>query len=639
MIKKNIAIAYSILILALISCEPSIADQQEERLIQQNKQAAKSSTNQAMFVVHRIKCLNSTDRAALNACNKALSINPNVPALRNRRVLLSNKLNPKSRTQPARRVTIAPVRPVRQPAQRAPVPKTQVTNKPYKPARKVVRNIPAPRVNNERDNENRKLVIQVQKSLNTLGFNVGQADGIAGKNTMQAIEDFLTLTKNKISPKLDEKLYSTLKEAQEQHYIADKKYQLAKRSLEDGDTEESTQIIKQNLQSAPWHKDFISLNIELKQKIAQNKNSQKIIENSVTADTEKDSALKAEIATQTNQKQIKTLIDLALVQFDNKDIKNAISTLEKGLELSPDNKDLLSLQDKIKIYNDQQVAIDKLVLESQKMYQNGKHNNSMSLIEEGLVLNPNQPELLTLKKKVLLKQDQIKAQNEKEETLSILYARALKGFNNNELDSAIAFIEKGLSLEPQHQKLLELKSNITNKQDEIIVQKNRESKLTDLYNKSLSSFKNNEFSTAIAMINEGLSLDSDHPKLLELKTQVLVKQNEVQTRNQKDGQLASLFKKASDSLQNNQLDSALALIDEGLLLDSNKLNLIELKRDVVQKKNESIALEKNNQKIAMMFNLIGEKQNILKAIDDKMSTEQQLLLIQAQQTLESSLSQ
>ena len=73
-------------------------NEQEESYIKQNKEAAKSSTNQAMFVVHRIKCLNSSGQAALNACNKAISINPGVPEIRNRKVFLSNKLNPKPQT-------------------------------------------------------------------------------------------------------------------------------------------------------------------------------------------------------------------------------------------------------------------------------------------------------------------------------------------------------------------------------------------------------------------------------------------------------------------------------------------------------------------------------------------------------------
>lgn len=134
MIIKLLKLVFSTLLISLISIEFSSANQQEEKLIQQNKEAAKSSTNQAMFVVHRIKCLNSNDRAALNACNKALSINPNAAALRNRKVLLSNRLNPKPKKQPVRKVTKVPARPVKQVVRKTPAPiKAQITKKTVQP--------------------------------------------------------------------------------------------------------------------------------------------------------------------------------------------------------------------------------------------------------------------------------------------------------------------------------------------------------------------------------------------------------------------------------------------------------------------------------------------------------------------------
>ena len=137
----------------------------------------------------------------------------------------------------------------------------------------------------------------------------------------------------------------------------------------------------------------------------------------------------------------------------------------------------------------------------------------------------------------------------------------------------------------------------------------------------------------MSLVNEGLSLDSNNQNLLDLKAKIEAKQVAIQAQKEKDETLASLYARSLTSFRNNEIDSAMTLVNEGLSLNSNNLKLLELKRDITLKKDELTASEKKNQKIAMMLNLIEEKQKNLDTLDNKIAIEQQSLLFKAQQTL------
>ena len=416
---------------------------------------------------------------------------------------------------------------------------------------------------------------------------------------------------------------------------------------------ESSQIIQTHLRSAPWHLNLKSLNEEIKQQVTlkeKNRNRKKASEkltsvtptlnesiNPIKIETPKTSSLndqESQLANLKREKQLISLIELAQSQFELKETEKATSTINKGLLINPKNEELLLLKDKIQTQQNTQIKLTKIISESQEMFQNGKLKDSMTLIEKGLALNSSQSDLLALKDKVLVKQNEIKAKKEKDETLSILYARALNSYNKNEIDSAIAFIDKGLSLESSHLKLLGLKAKILVRQNAAKTQKEKDETLANLYTRSLNTFRNNDINGAMALVDEGLSLDSNNLNLLDLKAKIEAKQIAIQTQNEKDETLKTLYARSLASFRNNEIESAMALVNEGLSLSSNNLKLLELKRDIMLKKDELTASEKKNQKVAMMLSLIEEKQRNLDALDNKIVIEQQSLLFKAQQTLE-----
>ena len=272
-----------------------------------------------MFVVHRIKCLSSNDRAALNACNKALSINPNVTALKNKKKSLNNIFNPKPKIQPAPKIAKAPirqpVRPKKDIVRKTPTPiKPQITRKLQRvPIKTVVLKKPDPKVKTNTQKSNRKIVMQIQKSLNQLGLGVGQADGVVGKNTRQAINNFQRLMKSKTSFKIDKNLQTALLDAVNNHTITDSKYILAKQYLNNGNLEKASLIINKQLKSTPWHKDLIDLNIEYKKIISLNKKSEETNKKLAKAKLVKDLETKAQNKVETELKNSETrrLVELA----------------------------------------------------------------------------------------------------------------------------------------------------------------------------------------------------------------------------------------------------------------------------------------------------------------------------------------
>ncbi|WP_299872926.1 peptidoglycan-binding protein [uncultured Cocleimonas sp.] len=594
MIRSTLKLTLSTSLIFFLSFEPCFSETtQEQRYIKQNQEAAKSSTNQAMFVVHRIKCLNSIGQAALNACNKAMSINSGVPEVRNRKIFLSNKLNP--RPKKIRKVIPPPIRQEKPQIRNKPTPKpstTKLYRKPPKAVKNITRTSPTPKREKSSPKKDNKVVIQIQKILNQLGFNIGKADGIAGKKTKQAIKDFQSITKSESRPNLDDKLLIELQKAQKLHAVADQKYNLANQQLAEGNLEKSALIIETQLKTAPWHINLKSLNKELQQQV--------------------------------------------VLQEKSRDSKNTNEKLTSAAPSSNTNIDPIKDETpKISSVNDKESQLANIISEAQEMLQNGKLNYSMALVEKGLALNPNQLNLLDLKDKVLLKQNEIQTKKVKDETLSILYSRAFSSFNKSEIDSATAFIDKGLSLDPSHIKLLELKSKILEKRNAARVQNDKDERISNLYARSLDTLQNNDLNRAMSLANEGLSIDSNNQKLFDLKAKIEAKQIEVQVQKENDETLAILYDRSLDSFRNNEIDSAIALVNEGLSLNNNNPKLLELKRDIMLKKDELTASEKKNQKIAMMLRLIEEKQKNLDVMENKSLNEQQTLLFKAQQTLES----
>ena len=658
MIRKPTAITFLALIALIISFESVLADQQEQKLIQQNQEAAKSSTNKAMFVVHRIKCMTSNDRTALIACNKALSINPNEASLRKRKVLLSNKLNPKPKQQIVRKAP-APVRKIKPQIKKAPTTvrktqplvkktptpkKIQIAKKIPKPIKTIALKTSSQKAKAKTLNDKKKTIIKIQQSLNHLGFNVGRPDGIAGKNTKLAIDNFQSLTKSK-NNKLGEKLLLELQKAQKHHDIANQKYTLAKQQLKDGNLEGASTSIYTYLKNAPWHTDLQSLQKDLKQQVSlkeQNNKQKEISEQLTTQNKTVSLPLKSKLETKENpdQKELTSLIELAQTQFAMKDIEKATSTINKAKLINPSNEVLLSLKNNIEIYkNEVQANKEKdetlsiLYARALKSFDNNELDSAVAFVDKGLTLESTHPKLLELKSKISIKTKETINQENKIEAVAGFYNEALVSFNNFEFDTAISSINEGLSLDANNLELLELKAKVLSKQTEVDLQKDKDKKLTSLYSQASESFNQNKIEIAIATLNQGLSLDSSNLKLLELKANVLAKQNEIQLQKNTDEKLAILYSQASTNLLKNKIDAALALVDEGLALDPNKLNLLELKRDIFVKRDELTTLEKNNQKISKLLSLISEKQDLIETISKKLQTEQQPLLNKAQQTI------
>lgn len=284
---------YLMLVITTISFQLFFSDTRadENSYIEANKKKAAASTNDAMFTVHRITCLKASGNAALAACNKALAIKPNDVVINNRKATLLKALRPpptpkvkvKQPKPPVARVA-PPVVKKKQPVLPVPVStlpkqdKAKNVEKKNRPIEKEKAKKEAVEKRDSRESRNaqskKKMTKRVQTILNQLGFDIGVADGVAGKKTYKAIKKFQKLSKRSLNRKIDAALLSTLKKAQSKHKKANTLHTSATKQQDSGKLDKALTTIEKGLASAPWHKALKILKTKIEQQIASEKSNE-----------------------------------------------------------------------------------------------------------------------------------------------------------------------------------------------------------------------------------------------------------------------------------------------------------------------------------------------------------------------------
>ncbi len=443
--------------------------QSENSFIKKNQDAVKSSTNVALYTVYRIKCLNTSGQNGLIACNKALSVKPNDASLRKRRSALSAQLRPKPRVVIRR----APPPVVRKPP--PPRPKAAqirtppVASKPRQTPKKNRINQATLDKENIARKQRKETIIKIQKQLINLGFKISVADGVAGKNTRKAINNFLEISHSKVSSKTNKTLLAELRSAYKVHLKSNKGLELAKSQKEDGDLTKALETIAINLELAPWNnslkalKHQVTSQIEGSQKLAQEKANNVISLKDI--EIQKELQKQQELSKADEQQRNNSIIAKAKGELLANNFATSLLSINEGLQRSPQNKDMLELKEKIlstqKKYRRNE-EVRSIVNNAQDMVVNKEFQKATLLITKGLSIDPDNQSLLTIKNNLDLKKEQ-------KEKLSTLLFESKKLLAENNFEDAIKLTRRGLLLEPNHADLLDINKKAVEEKEKVII--------------------------------------------------------------------------------------------------------------------------------------------------------------------------
>lgn len=251
---------------------------------------------------------------------------------------------------------------------------------------------------------------------------------------------------------------------------------------------------------------------------------------------------------------------LALEHFRRNEFQQSLELTKLGLSAAPGDARLLALQDRIADYR----TAAGLLKEAAQRAQDGRYEESLQLIDQGLQQVPDHAGLKALRAEVERRLRQRKVQ-EAQQLLG--KAKALQ--QQGDLDGAMKLIEQGLGLVPSDPALTSAQTEI---QTQIANRKKAEALLAEARKRQQAG----ALDQSLALIAQGLRLAPDNSGLLDLRQTV-----EDQQKAQRRAKAEKLLAQAKQEQDQGALAKALDLINEALKEVPNDPDLLA-RRDQLQ---------------------------------------------------------
>ena len=252
------------------------------------------------------------------------------------------------------------------------------------------------------------------------------------------------------------------------------------------------------------------------------------------------------------QKQIINLFARAERQMNNRQLttpkgNNAYETLQEVLALEPQNEQA-------------QDSLDKLatayVALAQREFDSGQLPQSLEFIERGLLIEPEQKDLLILQALTLAQQ----------------------WSEQGDLEQSLREIDNGLVIAPDHLKLTERRDQLRQELQTIATQRMAES----LYQQAQKKYEQGDLGAAESLVEQGLQNQAEHAQLLALRDVV-----------QRDLNAQNNYAQALSLFQQNRLKEALQVANAALETVPENNELLNL-RNVLKSALDNIAARDSN---------------------------------------------
>lgn len=217
--------------------------------------------------------------------------------------------------------------------------------------------------------------------------------------------------------------------------------------------------------------------------------------------------------------------------------------------------------------------------QARRRYKDGALPDSLILIDKGLALVPNQTDMTRLREEVSQKIAEMQAQQQREQEQQAqaaqLLMQAQRNIQEGRLEDGLAFIERGLSVVPNHRELSVLREQVKVK----IAQQQREAEAKQ----------------------KAEAMERQVEEIERQKTEQLRKQAEAEQRQQEADRW---LMQAVDSQHNGKYKDSLQQIDKGLALVPDHRELIQLREQILTQQAEEKkqqAEQKRNEEIKKLL--------------------------------------
>jgi tetratricopeptide (TPR) repeat protein len=311
--------------------------------------------------------------------------------------------------------------------------------------------------------------------------------------------------------------------------------QQAQQHYQDGNLQASLDSIEQGLKLLPQQTNLLALQEE------------------VQSQWEQQQAKLAE--TQRRQQEADDLLQQAKKLYQNGELEKTLVAIEEGLEQISDHPDLRALRDKVQTTLASQQEADALLQQAKQVWQNGDLDKSLALIEEGLLLVPEQSDLVSLREQI---EQQLAVQNEVAELLKNCQRYTdFNALDPEQMAPAVACYRTVLERQPDHPEAGQAIQKLTDHYMRLT-----EQAITEGAEKQAENY-----------LNEFEELDLTHAQLSSLKERLKTLTEESLQANSTN-QLAELLRECAAHLQANRLTTgqggtALACYTQVLREDPN----------------------------------------------------------------------
>ena len=373
---------------------------------------------------------------------------------------------------------------------------------------------------------------------------------------------------------------------------------LARQKLESGSPYDGLEQVKKGLALAPDNTDLIKLRQEAEQKLVE---------------------LKARKAELNQQQELQLQADQLLMQaqsnFKEGLFEISLAHIEQGLLAVPDHRELLALREQVKMKRaDQQRQMEEqqraeeaarqkeeeekqqkieqvrrqkeavqYLSQALEMQKNGKYVDSLQQIEQGLKLVPNDPKLIKLLDQVRTQQ-MTEQQQQAEEIRRNQEMRKLLDQAEIHFKARRFTGPEGNNAEATYRQLLKFDPDNTEAKAGLM-------KIAlDYLQQARQRRDAGALTSSLELINKGLAVVPNQTELTQLREEVSreIGEAEAQQQREKEQQAKAeqLLAQAQRSVQENQLETGLAHIEQGLLAVPDHRELLALREQVKAKKIE-----------------------------------------------------
>jgi serine/threonine-protein kinase PpkA len=306
-----------------------------------------------------------------------------------------------------------------------------------------------------------------------------------------------------------------LKVRLDDHVAADEMRKTAERELKNGAIDDSLAHIEQGLASVPDHSALIALQ---ERALAERKR------------------LAGEQAAELRRS--------AEAALDQDDLTESMRLVRDARAITPDDERLQALEAKIQQRLEREATLQVVIRQASSLIAEGLLNESLDLIEQGLVSYPNDSQLTDLKSTVT---QQIASETERK--VADLSDKATLLASQKRFDDALSAVDQASRLQPDNRGLKQLRQDIAAQRSAML-----SDKLFDQARGANSAGKLNE---ALRLADEGLAIHPENVGLFVFRSMIEAKISEQETVRETTEQVRALLRKQEFDKARNTVETAL----------------------------------------------------------------------------------